>query len=79
VGLEQVLREDEVLALYNESPSHAMGLEPIPPLPAPAGPLVSPSHTVGSESKKLENQKLNPLKTKTAHREGTLTHIQLPS
>ena len=27
MGLEQVLREDEVLALYNESPSHAVGLE----------------------------------------------------
>ena len=27
VGLEQVLKEDEVLALYNESPSHAVGLE----------------------------------------------------
>jgi hypothetical protein len=41
----------------------------------------SPSHTVGLNrlSKKLENQNLNPLKLKTAHREGILTHIQLPS
>jgi hypothetical protein len=30
-------------------------------------------------SKNLENPSLNPLKIKTAHREGTLTHIQLPS
>jgi hypothetical protein len=29
--------------------------------------------------KKLENQNLNPLKIETAHREGALTHIQLPS
>jgi hypothetical protein len=29
--------------------------------------------------KKLENQNLNPLKIETAHREGTLTHLQLPS
>jgi hypothetical protein len=29
--------------------------------------------------KKLENQSFNPLKIETAYREGTLTHIQLPS
>jgi hypothetical protein len=35
--------------------------------------------TVRLPPKKLENQSLNPLKIETAHREGTLTHIQLPS
>jgi hypothetical protein len=35
--------------------------------------------TVGLPPKKLENPSLNPLKIETAHREGTLTHIQLPS
>jgi hypothetical protein len=35
--------------------------------------------TVRLLPEKLENQSLNPLKTKTAHWEGTLTHIQLPS
>jgi hypothetical protein len=35
--------------------------------------------TVGLPPKKLENQNLNPLKIETAHREGTLTRIQLPS
>jgi hypothetical protein len=35
--------------------------------------------TVRLPPKKLENQNLNPLKIETAHREGTLTHIQLPS
>jgi hypothetical protein len=29
--------------------------------------------------KNLENQNFLPLKVETAHREGTLTHIQLPS
>jgi hypothetical protein len=28
---------------------------------------------------KLENQNFLPLKVETAHREGTLNHIQLPS
>jgi hypothetical protein len=28
---------------------------------------------------KPENQNFNPLKIEIAHREGTLTHIQLPS
>jgi hypothetical protein len=36
------------------------------------------SFTVGLSPKKLENQNLNPLKIETAHREGTLKHIQLP-
>jgi hypothetical protein len=35
--------------------------------------------TVGPPLKKLENQNFLPLKIETAHREGTLTHIQLPS
>jgi len=35
--------------------------------------------TVRLSPKKLENQNLNPLKIKTAHRKGALTHIQLPS
>jgi hypothetical protein len=35
--------------------------------------------TVRLPPKKLENQSFNPLKIETAHREGTLTHIQLPS
>jgi hypothetical protein len=35
--------------------------------------------TVRLSPKKLENQSLNPIKIETAHREGTLTHIQLPS
>jgi hypothetical protein len=35
--------------------------------------------TVRLLPEKLENQSLNPLKIETAHREGTLTHIQLPS
>jgi len=40
----------------------------------------SPSHPMGLKhlSKKLENQNLNPLKIEIAHREDTLTHIQLP-
>jgi len=41
---------------------------------------VSPSHPVLKTSpKKPESQNFLPLKIKTAHREGTLTHIQLPS
>jgi hypothetical protein len=35
--------------------------------------------TVRLPPKKSENQSLNPLKIETAHREGKLTHIQLPS
>jgi len=35
--------------------------------------------TVKLPLKKLENPSLNTLKIETAHREGTLTHIQLPS
>jgi hypothetical protein len=35
--------------------------------------------TVRLSPKKLENQNFNPLKIEIAHREGTLTHIQLPS
>ena len=35
--------------------------------------------TVRLPPKKPENPSLNPLKIETAHREGTLTHIQLPS
>jgi len=38
-----------------------------------------PHSGLKTSSKKLENQSLNPLKIETAHREGTLTHIQLPS
>jgi len=34
--------------------------------------------TVRLSPKNLENPSLNPLKIETAHREGTLTHIQLP-
>jgi hypothetical protein len=34
--------------------------------------------TVRLPPKNSENQSLNPLKIKTAHREDTLTHIQLP-
>jgi hypothetical protein len=34
--------------------------------------------TVELPPKKLENQSFNPLKIETAHREDTLTHIQLP-
>jgi hypothetical protein len=35
--------------------------------------------TVRLPPKKLENQSLNSLKIETAHREGKLNHIQLPS
>jgi hypothetical protein len=35
--------------------------------------------TVRLTPKNPENQSLNPLKIETAHREGTLNHIQLPS
>jgi hypothetical protein len=35
--------------------------------------------TVRLTPKKLESQNFNPFKIETAHREGTLTHIQLPS
>jgi len=35
--------------------------------------------TVRLPPKKLENQNFLPLKIETVHREGTLTHIQLPS
>jgi len=35
--------------------------------------------TVILPPKKLENQNFFPLKIETAHREGTLTYIQLPS
>jgi hypothetical protein len=35
--------------------------------------------TVGLSPKKPENQNFLPLKIETAHQEGTLTHIQLPS
>jgi hypothetical protein len=83
VGLEQI-NELILSCVYIEleSPSHPVGSErfcyrcsfvwfdylvAIPP----SGLKTSP--------KKLENPSLNILKTKTAHREGTLTHIQLPS
>jgi len=35
--------------------------------------------TVILPPKKLESQNFFPLKIETAHRDGTLTHIQLPS
>jgi hypothetical protein len=35
--------------------------------------------TVRLLPKKLESQNFIPLKIETAHREGALTHIQLPS
>jgi len=35
--------------------------------------------TVRLPPKKLENKNFLPLKIKTAHRKGTLKHIQLPS
>jgi len=35
--------------------------------------------TVRLPPKKPKNQSINPLKIETAHREDTLTHIQLPS
>jgi hypothetical protein len=35
--------------------------------------------TVRLLPKKLESQNFLPIKIQTAHREGTLTHIQLPS
>ena len=35
--------------------------------------------TVRLPPKKPKNQSFNPLKIETTHREGTLTHIQLPS
>jgi len=35
--------------------------------------------TVKLPPQKLESQNLLPIKIETAHREGTLTHIQLPS
>jgi hypothetical protein len=42
-------------------------------------PIAIPHSGLKTSPKKLENQNFNPLKIETAHREGTLTHIQLPS
>ncbi len=53
MGLEQVFGEDEVLALYNESPSHAVGLEHMLYLSnAFSLGMLSSSHTVGLEQKR---------------------------
>jgi len=38
-----------------------------------------PHGGVKTSPKKPENQNFLPIKIETAHREGTLTHIQLPS
>jgi len=70
-----------VETLLRESPSHAVGLERLVVFQIGIRLAKSPSHPVGLKHlpKNPENQSLNPLKIKTAHREGTLTHIQLPS
>jgi len=46
---------------------------------ASLGEVTIPHGGVKTSPKKPENQNFLPLKIETAHREGTLTHIQLPS
>ena len=82
LGLEPAKFDEPIyFDLETESPSHTVGLELSLSLSDGDYRLVVsiPYGRLKTSPKKLENQSLNPLKIETAHREGTLTHIQLPS